>query len=280
MRSFDGSGWRWTGTLDAERLRAIGHYLGAVARGLVSLTRAAVTADFWCRFLESGVLTWWRLRVIEDVSGGAVTAIAEYRREDVLGPWLSGLTIRVCVIAGYGLLFVCSGRGNPCVFWGYAGISVHAVVVFDLGGVLIAGVAGRACRVVGRRRGSGHGVDADGRLRWRCVAGVLGGVPAVFEVSQEPAFEFGGDVAVGLDDAVVQVVAQAAGLGDFRDVVGDQPGFVAVAQPVEGQAGLDRVGACGRVDEGEVAIHGGRRTRRMNVERHSHVPLGVVNTYS
>lgn len=52
---------------------------------------------------------------------------------------------------------------------------------------------------------------------------VLGGVPAMFEVREESLFEFGGDVAVGLDDAVVQVVAEAAGLGYFGDVVGDEP---------------------------------------------------------
>lgn len=51
----------------------------------------------------------------------------------------------------------------------------------------------------------------------------------MFKVVEESFFEFGCDVAVGFDDAVVQVVTEAAGLGDFGDVVGDEPGFVAVA---------------------------------------------------
>lgn len=35
--------------------------------------------------------------------------------------------------------------------------------------------------------------------------------------------------AVDLDDAFVHAVAESAGLGDFGDVGGDEPGFVAVA---------------------------------------------------
>ncbi|WP_156960725.1 hypothetical protein [Amycolatopsis taiwanensis] len=54
-------------------------------------------------------------------------------------------------------------------------------------------------------------------------------MPAVFECGEEPVFEFGGDVTVGLDDAVVEAVSESAGLGDLGDVVGDEPGFVAVA---------------------------------------------------
>lgn len=84
---------------------------------------------------------------------------------------------------------------------------------------------------------------------WR-VAGV-GGVPAVFEGGEELVFDFGGDVAVGLDDTVVEAVAESAGLGDFGDVVGDEPGFVAVPQTVESQAASDGVEAV------VVAVDGG-----------------------
>ncbi|SFB49549.1 hypothetical protein SAMN05216266_11458 [Amycolatopsis marina] len=51
-----------------------------------------------------------------------------------------------------------------------------------------------------------------------------GGVPAVFEGGEESVFDFGGDVAVGLDDAVVEVVPEWAGLGDFGDLVGASSG--------------------------------------------------------
>nr|WP_235999413.1 hypothetical protein [Qaidamihabitans albus] len=76
-----------------------------------------------------------------------------------------------------------------------------------------------------------------GGLRWRVV--MSGSVPAAFEGGEESVFDFGGDMAVGLDDAVVEAVPESAGLGDFGDLVGDEPGFVAVAQPVEGQAAAD-----------------------------------------
>jgi hypothetical protein len=48
------------------------------------------------------------------------------------------------------------------------------------------------------------------------------------------------------------VVSEASGLCDLGNVVGDQPGLVAVAQAVEGEAGADRVGAFA-----EVAVDGG-----------------------
>ena len=60
-------------------------------------------------------------------------------------------------------------------------------------------------------------------------------LPAVLEAVQEPVFDFGGDVAVGFDEPVGQVVAKAAGLGDFRDTVGDQAGLVAVPQSMKCQ---------------------------------------------
>jgi hypothetical protein len=77
-------------------------------------------------------------------------------------------------------------------------------------------------------------------------------VPALFECSQESVFQFGGDVAVGFDDAVVEAVAESAALGDFGDVVGDEPGFVAVSESVEGQAAPDRGGV-----RGPAALDGG-----------------------
>jgi hypothetical protein len=45
------------------------------------------------------------------------------------------------------------------------------------------------------------------------VVGAVGGVPAVFEVGEESLF--GCDVAVGFGEAVVEVVAESFGLGDF-----------------------------------------------------------------
>ena len=61
----------------------------------------------------------------------------------------------------------------------------------------------------------------------RCV--VDGGVPAALEVLQDSVFDFAGDVGVGLLDFVFEDVAEAEALGDLGDVVGDHPGFVAVA---------------------------------------------------
>jgi len=67
-----------------------------------------------------------------------------------------------------------------------------------------------------------------------------GFVPAVLQPGEQAVFDFAGDVGVGLADLVVEDVAQSAGLGDLGHVVGDHPGLVAVAQPVEGQAGFHR----------------------------------------
>jgi hypothetical protein len=59
-------------------------------------------------------------------------------------------------------------------------------------------------------------------------------VPAVLESGEEAVFDFGGDVGVDSLDLVLEGVAEAAGLGDVGDGVGDHPGFVAVAKAVEG----------------------------------------------
>jgi hypothetical protein len=95
-------------------------------------------------------------------------------------------------------------------------------------------------------------------------AGAAGGfVPAALKVGEEPGFDFGCDVGVGFDDSVGEVVAEAAGLGDFGCAAGDEPGFVAVAESVEGESGADRVGAhagfAGAVDGGaeDASVEGG-----------------------
>jgi hypothetical protein len=61
------------------------------------------------------------------------------------------------------------------------------------------------------------------------VWSVEGFVPAGDQCGHEASFDFGGDVGVGFLDFVGEFVAEAAGLGDVGDAVGDEPGFVAVA---------------------------------------------------
>ena len=70
-------------------------------------------------------------------------------------------------------------------------------------------------------------------------------------------FDCGGDVGVGLLDFVLEDVAEAEGLGDFGDAVVDHPGFVAVAEAVEGEAGFGGLEADGGVGDVEVAVGGG-----------------------
>jgi hypothetical protein len=65
-------------------------------------------------------------------------------------------------------------------------------------------------------------------------------VPAALEVIQQPLLDLWGDVGVGLDDSVVQVMTESAGLRDLRRAAGDQPGLVAVPQSVEGKPGPNR----------------------------------------
>jgi hypothetical protein len=60
---------------------------------------------------------------------------------------------------------------------------------------------------------------------------------------EKAAFDFGGDLDVDLDQPVGEVVAEAFSLGDFGDAVGDEPGLVAVPQPMKGQFGSNGVGA-------------------------------------
>jgi hypothetical protein len=102
-------------------------------------------------------------------------------------------------------------------------------------------------------------------------------VPAVLECVEKSVFDFGCDVAVGLDEAVGEVVAEASGLGDFGDVVGDEPGLVTVSQAVVRPGWIGSVRTVGLV--WWLPSAAGRRTRRSKVLRHNRVPLGVVNTY-
>jgi len=60
-------------------------------------------------------------------------------------------------------------------------------------------------------------------------------------------FDFVGDVGVDVVDAVGEFVAEAAGLRDVGDGVGDHPGLVPVPEAVDGQAGADRPGPQGGV---------------------------------
>jgi hypothetical protein len=88
----------------------------------------------------------------------------------------------------------------------------------------------------GALRGSRVGCSCGG-LASRAVVGrpellllwLVGLVPALYGAVEESGFDFGCDVAVDLDQSVGQVMAESFGLGDFWDVVGDKPGFVAVA---------------------------------------------------
>lgn len=73
-------------------------------------------------------------------------------------------------------------------------------------------------------------------------------------------------------------MAESAGLGDFGCAVGDEPGFVAVSQAVEGKPGADRVGA--HAGLGRLPSMAGRRMRRSKLERQNQVPQGLVNTNS
>jgi len=62
---------------------------------------------------------------------------------------------------------------------------------------------------------------------------------------------------VALYDAVVQMVAESAGLGYFGCAAGDEPGFVAMPQPVECQPWPDGVRADVRAGVVVVAVDGG-----------------------
>lgn len=82
--------------------------------------------------------------------------------------------------------------------------------------------------------GRGHAASAaSGWVRHRVAVVVVWIVecvgPALFEGGDESCFDFVGDVGIDFLDFVGEFVAQAAGLADFGDAVGDHPGFVAVA---------------------------------------------------
>src|SRR5690349_20720180 len=63
------------------------------------------------------------------------------------------------------------------------------------------------------------------------LADPLGVLPALLEHLEEAVLDLGGDLAVGLDEPVGQVVPEPGGLGDLWDAVGDQPGLVATRSP-------------------------------------------------
>jgi hypothetical protein len=48
-------------------------------------------------------------------------------------------------------------------------------------------------------------------------------VPAALEILQQLLLNLRGDMGVGLDDPVVQVMTEPAGLGDLRRAARDQP---------------------------------------------------------
>jgi hypothetical protein len=75
-------------------------------------------------------------------------------------------------------------------------------------------------------------------------------VPAEFEPSDEAVFDFRCDVAAGLHEPIPEMVTEAASLGEFRNVVGDEPGLMAMSEPVKCQAWPNRSGAfvCVAVD--------------------------------
>ena len=83
----------------------------------------------------------------------------------------------------------------------------------------------------------------------------VGSLPAALQAMQQAGFDFGGDVAVDFDESVGEVVAESAGLGDFGNVVGDQPGFMTVPQPMKCQPGSDRIRANSGVGSLVVAVH-------------------------
>jgi hypothetical protein len=58
---------------------------------------------------------------------------------------------------------------------------------------------------------------------------------ALFQGVEQVSFDLGCDVAADLDQAIRQVMAQSASLGDLGNVVGDEPCLMAVTESVEGQ---------------------------------------------
>ena len=91
-----------------------------------------------------------------------------------------------------------------------------------------------------------------------CVSDFGGGlVPAVLEGLEETSLDLGRYVGVGVLDRIFDLVAEAFCLGDLRDVVGDHPGFVAVAQTVEGEAGLGGFESGAGVVDVEIAVGAG-----------------------
>jgi hypothetical protein len=76
------------------------------------------------------------------------------------------------------------------------------------------------------------------------------------EHGEESLFDFAGDVAVGLDEPAGQVMPKPPGVRDIGDVRCDEPGLVAVPQPMLRQAGLDWIGGYRGVLENGAVLPG------------------------
>src|SRR2546430_7871100 len=91
----------------------------------------------------------------------------------------------------------------------------------------------RYCRAAAGCTGRGWfghpgGSGGDVGVAAECCWWVGGGGPALLECVGDAVLHGGGDVAVDAAYAG-EAVAEAAGLGDFGDVVFDEPGLVGVA---------------------------------------------------
>ena len=72
---------------------------------------------------------------------------------------------------------------------------------------------------------------------------LVGAVPAKLEPADESVLDFRGDVAVGFHEPIAEMMTETACLGDFGNVISDEPGLMTVPEPVECQARPNRRGA-------------------------------------
>jgi hypothetical protein len=77
---------------------------------------------------------------------------------------------------------------------------------------------------------------------WRGASRVRGGA------------RFRGDVAVGLHEPISEMVTEAPSLSDFGNVIGDEPGLMAMPEPMKRQVWSNRHGALSAV-----AVNGGSK---------------------
>jgi hypothetical protein len=105
-------------------------------------------------------------------------------------------------------------------------------------------------------------------------------LPAGLEAVGDAGDHDGGDVAVDAADAG-QAVSEAAGLGDFGDIVFDEPGFVGVAGVVKVHAFEDGSGGVGAVDGGppDAAGHGGAAQPGAAGAAEDHVVVVAVDDF-